>query len=57
MNINKEQWETLNDITVQLYRLSDEVGSAKLEIFADKIRLIIGYDYPKPESRPNFGYS
>ena len=46
MNINKEQWETLNDITVQLYRLSDEVGSAKLEIFADKIRGIIGYDCP-----------
>ena len=57
MNINKEQWEVLNDITVQLHTLSDDIGSAKLEIFADKIRLIIGYDYLKVISRPNFGYS
>ena len=57
MNINKEQWKTLNDITVQLCRLSDEIGSAKLEIFADKIRLIIGYDYPKITSKPNFRYT
>lgn len=57
MNISKEQWETLNNIAVQLYTLSDEIGSAKLETFADKIRLIIGYDYPKATSKPNFGYS
>ena len=57
MNINQEQWKILNDITVQLYTLSDEIGSVKLEFFADKIRLIIGYNYPKTISKPNFGYS
>ena len=44
MNITKEQWETLDEIAVELYRLSDTVP--RLEDASDKIREIIGYDCP-----------
>ena len=44
MNITKEQWETLDKVAVELYRLSDTVP--RLEDASDKIREIIGYDCP-----------
>ena len=57
MQINKKQWQQLNEITNELYRADKNGKTIDLCRVACDIRDIIGYDYPKTESRPNFGYS
>lgn len=52
MQINKEQWQRLNEITNELYRADKYGNTADLCRIACEIRDVIGYDYPEQVQVP-----
>ena len=47
MELTKEQWNRLNEITSELYKADKYGNSTDLCRIACEIRDIIGYDYPE----------
>ena len=52
VQINKKQWQQLNEITNELYRADKNGETIDLCRIACDIRDIIGYDYPEQVQVP-----